>query len=437
MHRHAWIFAFLTLAVFARSGLAQDWPGTGASVAPVAPMGIVPPENLNRSVVPGPPMQPPVASRPSAWPGGAPVASPWTAPGQSAPTAEAIASGQVQTCRGTSIVARVGSEAILESELVIRSIDKNNNCEVVGSVDYFLEKNKDKIPAGQFEAQRAMLVQQLLKGIVQTKLIYLDAKQTIPAEGWSHVQEQLSKEFENNELERMMKAAKVDTRSEFDRNLRSVGSSIEREKRAFSERMLTRQWIAQQVKRDEEITPDQIVTYYRRNIGEFTTPPRALWDELTVSLSKYGGDKTAARDALARMGNQVLAGAPFAEVAKARSDGAEAAKGGRRDWTNQGSLVCKELDQALFGLPIDQLSPIIEGPTGYHIVRVVERRDTVTKSFEDAQGEIREKLLKQRTDKQFREYLAGIETKTPVWTIYDSDIRNPQLSRPPAKGWLR
>ena len=67
------------------------------------------------------------------------------------------------------------------------------------------------------------------------------------------------------------------------------------------------------------------------------------------------------------MGNQVFAGAPFAEVAKAGSDGVTAAAGGQRDWTNKGSLACQELDRALFGLPVGQLSPIIEGPTGFHI----------------------------------------------------------------------
>ena len=91
---------------------------------------------------------------------------------------------------------------------------------------------------------------------------------------------------------------------------------------------------------------------------------RAKWEELLVRFSKYSSEE-AAGEAIARMGNRCRAGVPFAGVARARTDGVEAAKGGRHDWTAKGSLV-PELDQALFGLPIGQLSPIIKSPVGWH-----------------------------------------------------------------------
>ena len=127
----------------------------------------------------------------------------------------------------------------------------------------------------------------MLKGLIETKLIFQDAKRTIPTEGWSHVEEQLTKRFEEVELEKMMKKAEASTRREFDQKLRALGTSLEREKRAFIERSLAQEWIHQQVKPEEEIAYDQMVAYYRDHLQDFTTPARAQWEELMVRYSKY------------------------------------------------------------------------------------------------------------------------------------------------------
>ena len=201
-----------------------------------------------------------------------------------------------------------------------------------------------------------------------------------------------------------------------------MGTSVEREKRAFIEFMLAQQWRGQQIKRDDEITLDQMFTYYRRHQDEFTTPARARWEELMVRFSKYPSE-AAAGEAIARMGNQVLRGAPFAEVARAGSDGVEAADGGRRDWTAKGSL-CPELDQALFSLPIGQLSPHHREPSRLsHHSRDRARGRGSRRRFSRPRSAIRDKIVKERSAKQLHDYLAKLQARTPVKTIFDDEPR--------------
>jgi parvulin-like peptidyl-prolyl isomerase len=120
------------------------------------------------------------------------------------------------------------------------------------------------------------------------------------------------------------------------------------------------------------------------------------------------------------MGNAVWNGqASFAEVARERSQGPTAAQGGLRDWTSRGSLTSEEMDAAIFTLPVGQMSRIIEGPTGFHIVRVVERHEPTTKPFTEAQVEIREKIRKRKVDEQVKAFVAKLRATTPVWTIFD------------------
>ncbi len=295
--------------------------------------------------------------------------------------------------------------------------------DVAGPINDFLRANKDRIPPDQIEATRNALMKKQLQNLIQTKLVVLDAKQKIPPEGWSQVQKQLDKAFDESEIERMMKQMHVGSRRELEQKLQKLGASIEEARRSFSERELARQWIHMQVKRDNEVTPDQMIAYYRQHLNEFTTPTRVKWEELMVRPDKYPSD-AAADAALAQMGNQVLAGANFADVAKAKSDGATAPNGGAWDWTTKGALVSKELDSALFDprLPVGQLSPIIKEPNGYHIVRVISREPRRVMPFLEAQVQIRqkrEKIAKQRYEKQVQEYLAKLEARTPISTIFD------------------
>jgi parvulin-like peptidyl-prolyl isomerase len=348
---------------------------------------------------------------------GQPVAQAGMPAAQTQPNAGPT-TGEVKPCDGTRIIARVGLEAIFESD-------------AIGAVNEILEANKERIPASQLERQRELLIQQRLKGLIETKLIFLDARRTIPEEGWKHVEKQIGSYFDDNELDKMMKKSGVATQQEFDQKLRVYGTSLEQEKRAFIERSLAQQWVQQQIKKDEEITYDQMVAFYREHLKEFTTPARTEWEELMVRYSKYP-TKTAAFDAIARMGNQVFGGAPLGEVAKRGSDGLTSNNGGHWDWTSKGSLMSQAIDDALFQLPVGQLSPIIADDKGYHIIRVIRREDEVVQPFLEAQVEIKKKIVEDRNQKQFREYLGELQRKTPVWTIYDGTdgtlhLANPQM----------
>jgi parvulin-like peptidyl-prolyl isomerase len=421
-HCYVLMACIILIAAIAPSWCAaQAIPDYGSGNSPLPPVTQTSPSFRN-SAVPGAPMQPSVTSRPTAWPGGAPSEmSSWTPPA-SGPNAAAPV-GELRPCDRAEIVARVGSEAILESDLVLRKFNpKEKTFEVLGAANEFVEANKDRIPPDQLEMQREMLKRQILKGIIKDKLICQDAKHTLPSEALTHLEPQMNQEFEDNELPKMMKLAGVNTPREFDKKLRAIGTSLEHEKRAFQERMLAYQWRLQQTKHDDgPSTDDQVLTYYRQHQDEFTTPTRARYEELAVNFAKYP-TKQAARDAIAQMGNQVWRGVPFAEVAKASSDGATAADGGQRDWTSKGALVCADLDQALFSLQVGQLSPIIEGPTAFHIIRVTAREETTVKPFFEAQVAIKKKITDQRSEKQDREYMAKLETRTPVWTKFDDPV---------------
>jgi hypothetical protein len=427
---------FLTVAFAVTAGRAVDPWDTGATqpdATPTAPSTRTMSQyDLMRQVVPGSPVQPTTASRPSSWPGGT---IPETQPAAQPPAASAPAQAQMVLCEDTQIMARVGSEGIFAKEVMGTTIGWKNGkksegsliCTIVGGIDEILEPYKSKMSASQFEAQRTMLIKQRLLNCVQTRIIYLDAKQNFPAEHFSDVEKQLDKYYETMALPALYKGCEVKSMRELDQKLRARGLSLEVARKSFKEWVLAQECVGRQIKRDEEITYDQMHKFYEEHIADFQTPAQAKWEELMAQFSKFHG-KTEAFDAICRMGNEVLGGTPFAEVAKNGSHGITATNGGAYPWTTKGSLKYAEIDDALFGLPVGTLSQVIETEKGYHIIRITERADAETTPFRTAQVDIKEKIVQQRANKQLQDYLERIESKIPVWTIYDGDRKDVRLS---------
>ncbi|MEN6459088.1 MAG: peptidyl-prolyl cis-trans isomerase [Thermoguttaceae bacterium] len=399
-HSAKFLIVFILVACAVCSAAAQDSANNG--VTPMTPASGASSNWRGQFTGPSAPANPGAPSRPSTWPTDP---SPDQRTGSSGRD-KGLPAGELHVCEGAVKLGGVGQEIILASE-------------IMPSVNEFCMRNQGRIPSAEIEAQRKQLIQQGLQRRIETLLITQDAKRTIPSEGWTHVHEQLGKMFEEQELDKMIKQSGANSRTELDAKLKMVGSSVEKMKRAYCEHELARQWVGMQIKVNEEVTYDQMLTYYRKHTDDFTKPSRAKWEELMIGFARYP-TKEAAGEAIARLGNQVVAGAPFAEVAKA-SDGVTASKGGRRDWTAQGSLVCQAIDQALFTLPVGQLSPIIEGPTGFHIVRVTQREEVMVTPFLEAQVEIRTKIMEERRKKQITEYLDKLKGRTAVWTIFDKE----------------
>lgn len=457
-----WLTAItLVMAVCYSLSVAQDPVGGG----PTMPYGVSSPwPRQNRDAyesVPQQPYRPVPVSRPESWPGTPAPARQWQGqggyyrdangrpiysqpiPGQPAPpwppnrTAyaplyppphghPAIASQQGNWQHGTppsqqvpapnlvllegaNRLAQVGSETILAAE-------------VMAGINGIIEKNKGRFPAEVLEKQKELLIRQKLKEVIKTKLIYLDAVQTIPSEAFPKIQKDLRKQYDEKELPRIMKQVKVETRRELDEKLQGLGTSLERRRRAFVEQILAQQWVHTKVKFDREITYDEMIEYYRDHGTEFDKPARVRWKELMARFSKYP-TKAEAGAAIARMGNQVSAGVPFEQVAKANSHGSTASDGGVRDWTTKGSLVSKVLDRELFNpnLPVGRLSPILESDKGFHIILIVERELAHRTPFLEAQTEIEPKIKQRWLDEQVRAYVQKLRDKTPVWTIFDEE----------------
>lgn len=317
------------------------------------------------------------------------------------------------------MVARVGSDVVLMSDVWVTAE------QFLISI-YSRQKAADRhLPPPTLEEiwfQRESFVQAqfstLLGQLVDAKLAYSDAVGVVPKEALKNMEEQVSRHFERVELPKFFAFYQVATYQELDARLRRGGTSVARHRRLYFQRSLASQWVAQKIKVNEEVGYEEMWAWYQSHQSEFEQPARVRWEQISVRISKYPDQQTAWA-ILARAGNQVLDGRPFAEVAKEFSDAPSASQGGLRDWTTQGSLRSEILDEALFSLPVGAMSPILEDGDWLHIVRVIDRQEAHRIPFEEAQVKIREEIRKQRIQIQQQAYLDQLRQRVPVWTVLD------------------
>lgn len=411
-------------------------------------------------VIPGPPAAPRATTRPDGWPGapppaepprpqypvrptgaitpvvnptGAYVQMPFGPSGHTRPTPPGprdgwdehgkVAADNPYDLGGAKIIARVGPEVILASE-------------VSGYVNDVMAQNAAKIPAEQWAATRDKLIHDRLNHLVEIKLALIDAQRKIPEGNLPKIMESMGNDFEEKELKKKLRQMNLGSRAELDAILLERGTSLEREKQTYIEQQLAFGWVMQQVKIKKEISHVDMLAYYDQHLAEFEFPAKARWEQLLVRVSSFP-NRAAARRALEDMGNDVWRGANLADVARAKSQGSTAPAGGQFDWTCQGSMASAIVDRAIFTLPPGRLSPILEDERSLSIVRVHERTAAGRATFADVQEQIKEKLEQRQQEKmkeKVHEYVAKLREETPIWTAYDDAGPTADVAAGPSGG---
>ena len=181
------------------------------------------------------------------------------------------------------------------------------------------------------------------------------------------------------------------------RGLLVEGKSAEDERRGVA-RLLAREVKA------PEVAEEEIREYFGRHESELARPVRVSLHQILVATLNE------ARDVKRRLGRNPRA---FEAIARSQSRGPEAAAGGYMGVFEPGQLPA-ELEAAAFALAAGGTSEPVESPLGYHVLRVDSRQDARAASFEEARGEIHERLARERRRDAERAFVAGVMARSRV-----------------------
>jgi peptidyl-prolyl cis-trans isomerase C len=110
----------------------------------------------------------------------------------------------------------------------------------------------------------------------------------------------------------------------------------------------------------------------------------------------------------------IKAGGDFATLARANSsDQGSAQNGGDLGFFPKGQMN-PQFEDAAFKLKPGALSPVVETPFGFHIIKVLEKRPPRTAPFEEVSGQIKDFLTQGQREQKLEQFVEQVKAKGKI-----------------------
>lgn len=149
--------------------------------------------------------------------------------------------------------------------------------------------------------------------------------------------------------------------------------------------------------------------YYQEHQERFAYPEEYQLSQILVRIQNPDDVGTAQGRAEAIVA-ALKQGDNFEDLALRFSEGPNAARGGRLGLVRQGELL-PAIEQALAPLPIGGITNIIEGPDGFHIIRVDDKKPRQFRPYEEVRAEIKALVFQQKSEDQYQTWMADLKNK--------------------------
>ena len=399
------------LAALAAAGCQSD---EASRIAPIR-RGQMPADPL----APRAPLAPPTASPPAfapAGPVGAPVigsAVPVGGGGSTVvrtgfTTAKSVASS-VDLLRAAvpriKIVARVGETNVITDQEVIEGVYQQFH--QLAALDGRARGAKQK-----------ELYDLVLRKTIERELILDDMYAKLKKANKPQVIEEI-KEFASAAADRQLRAFRADSGArsddEFAAILRAQGLTAEVVRRQMERQMMAEQYVASALKEKvQRAGLGEVRRYYDAHPDEFRAPDRVKWQHVFVSFRNHATPQAAHAHAAA-LAQKAAAGADFAALATQYDEGLAKHQKGFGTGELRGEVLPADVGPTVWALKPGQVSGLVQTPTGYHVVKVVEREYAGVKPFDAAvQNKIRDQISKANSEAEYKKLVDELWRKGVV-----------------------
>jgi len=250
-----------------------------------------------------------------------------------------------------SICAIADEEIILESEVGY------------GVSSVVLEKGLKRPTSSQLTEIRNQVLQAYL---TQKILLARADEETLMVED-RMVEKELSKKFEQV-LSQVGGEAKLE--EYFGRPIRQIKREMRKgvQEGLLIDLVRRKHLVSAQVRRQE------VIAFYKLHQSELPVrPERVELSHILLTVDPSEIARKAAREKIMNAMYQLEEGMDFDSAAKLYSEDPSAEFGGKLGFTNRGDLVAA-YEEAAYALEPGEISPVVESPFGFHIIRVIERQ---------------------------------------------------------------
>ena len=164
--------------------------------------------------------------------------------------------------------------------------------------------------------------------------------------------------------------------------------------------------------KEEEADLSQISKYLERMTGEQVNIRHIL---IRSQRSEPASERAKARSKLEGVLQKIRGGEDFAFMAKKHTDDPlSKERGGDLGFIAKGDLGLPEMDAAIFKLKEGEVSPVIETEIGYHIVKMVEKKNPHQLEYDDVRDDLANYLAQRVFTQKLEKYLKDLRAKASI-----------------------
>jgi parvulin-like peptidyl-prolyl isomerase len=219
-------------------------------------------------------------------------------------------------------------------------------------------------------------------------------------------------------LENIKNSNNLQDEAKFQEALKQEGLTM-----ADLRRNLERQMLVQQVQRVEilekiSITDEEARAYYDAHRQEFTSPAEVTLREILLEVRTTDRGVNVAEDDTVReqaqdLKKRLLSGEPFPRLAGEYSVAASKANGGLIGPLNSGELA-PALRDLLAKMQVGDITEPIRTQRGYQLLKLESRTEAKLRSFEEARGDIGNRIGDQKLRGEREKYLDRLRAQATI-----------------------
>ena len=234
------------------------------------------------------------------------------------------------------------------------------------------------------------LEEEVLDNIITEKIMYLRAQE-------------LGIAVSTGEMEERASEIKREYGEGFSNLFTREKMNYDQWKEDLKKEILFTKLIAVDVNAHIRVSEDEAEDYFNEHNDMYKAEPKVRVAQIVVR------DLPTARQAL----NRLNAGADFFKVAREESIGPEARRGGDLGFITR-QIMPEPLDETIFSLPVNEISPIVRSPYGFHVFKVLEIKPAKIKNFAESKEEVMADIRAKKEEAAFISWLEALKMKAII-----------------------
>ncbi len=212
-------------------------------------------------------------------------------------------------------------------------------------------------------------------------------------------------------IDNIKKENNINSDEDLKRILKQQGISFEEWTRRLREGVMKDAVLTSEVRRNIVIDEAEIVSYHKLHPEEFTEPPEFKLKAITLTSGSGSDEGIEAKKQ--EINSKIAAGEDFGALASEYSEGPEKESSGDLGNFKKGELA-KELEEPVENLKQGEVTPWIQFRNAWYLLKLVEKKEARLKPFEDARDDIERRLLGEKAQVKFEEFMKELKEKSYI-----------------------